>query len=127
MQNEDTAMTTWEIIRWWELRRLLYNAILFAIGIASNFAMEFLVQKVIPVGKDAPELETGLTVVAYGIMANLCYTFGWIVELIGRRNHRVEARARAKKQFLWGFWFSCLLTAAPFWLGLVFWLSHRTR
>ncbi len=44
-------MTAWQIIRWWELRRLLYNAILFVIGIASIMTIEMLMQKVIPVGE----------------------------------------------------------------------------
>jgi hypothetical protein len=118
-------MTTWGVIRWWELRRLLYNATLFAIGIASLFAMDFFMQQVVPVGKDAPELETGLTIVLYGFMANLCYTLGWIAELMGRRKDEVLARSRAKKHFLLGLWLSCLLTSAPFWFGLVFWLTHR--
>jgi len=77
-------MTTWEIIRWWELRRIPYNAILFAIGIASIFAMDFFAQGVNSAG-DAPELETGLTIVLHGFIANVCYTLGWIVELAGRK------------------------------------------
>jgi MFS family permease len=121
-------MTNWQIIRWWELRRLLYNTILFAIGITSIFVMELLMEKVIPVGEDAIEpMALALGVVAYGIMANVCYTLGWIVELIGRRQHEARARLRAKKLFLMGLWFSCLLTSAPSWFGLVFWLTHRGR
>ncbi len=91
-------MTKWGVIRWWELRRLPYNAILFAIGIASIFAMDFFAQKVNSVG-DAPELGTGLTIVLYGFMANVCYTFGWIAELVGRKKDEALARSRAKKHF----------------------------
>jgi hypothetical protein len=35
-------MTTWEIIRWWELRRIPYNAVMFVFGIASLMGMEWL-------------------------------------------------------------------------------------
>jgi len=119
-------MTTWQIIRWWELRRLIYNAVLFVIGIASICAMELLMDKVIPIGEDAVE-PVGLAAgaAAYGIMANLCYTLGWAVELIGRKKDEDAARLRAKRLFLVGLWFSCLLTSAPFWFGLVFRLTHR--
>jgi hypothetical protein len=117
-------MTTWEIIRWWEIRRLPYNAILFVIGIASIFAMEFFARKATCVG-DAPGLETGLTIVLYGIVANVCYTLGWIVEFAGRQIDKTAARSRARKHFLLGLWFSCLLTSAPFWFGIYFWLSRR--
>jgi hypothetical protein len=120
-------MTTWEVIRWWEIRRLLYNATLIAIGIASIFAMEFFAQRVFPFGKDAPELETGLTVVAYGVAANLCYTLGWVVELAGRKANELRARDHARMHFRIGLWLSCLLTTAPFWFGLVFWLAHRNH
>jgi hypothetical protein len=54
--NGATVMTDWQVIRWWELRRLLYNAILLVIGIAAISGMEFLMDKVIPSGEDAVEL-----------------------------------------------------------------------
>jgi hypothetical protein len=119
-------MTNWEVIRWWELRRVSYNAILFVIGIASIFAMELLMSKVIPIGEDAVEpIVLAFSVVAYGVLANLCYTLGWIVELVSKREHEVGARQRAEKLFLLGLWFSCLLTSAPLWFGLAFWITHR--
>jgi hypothetical protein len=121
-------MTNWEVIRWWEVRRLLYNGVLFIIGIASIASMEFLMGRVIPVGEDVIEpLALALGVVLYGITANVCYTSGWIVELAGRKADELHARARAQKQFLLGLWLSCLLTTTPFWFGLIFWLTHRNR
>jgi hypothetical protein len=119
-------MTNWDVIRWWELRRLLYNGILFPIGIASIIGMMLLMEKAGPVGEDALEsFVPALGAVLYGIMANMCYTLGWIVELVGRRSDEARARLRAKKLFLMGLWLSCLLTSAPFWFGLVFWMTHR--
>jgi hypothetical protein len=88
--------------------------------------MELLMEKVIPAGKDALEpFVPALGAVAYGIMANFCYTIGWIVELIGRTHDETRARIRAKKLFSAGLWFSCLLTSGPFWFGLIFWLTHK--
>ncbi len=121
-------MTTWEIIRWWEIRRIFYNAILFGIGIASILGMEWLMDKVIPVGEDAVEpFALAFGAVTYGIMANICYSFGWIVEVRGSRTNAVLARARGRKLFLAGLWFSCVLTTAPIWYGLIFWLTQRSR
>jgi hypothetical protein len=68
-----------------------------------------------------------LGVVAYGVIANLCYSFGWIVEFVSRRKDRADARLRAEKQFVTGLWLSCLLTTAPLWFGLIFWLTHRNH
>lgn len=119
-------MTTWEIIRWWEIRRIPYNVILFIIGIASILGMEWLMVRVIPVGEDAVEpFVLALGSVVYGIMANLCYTLGWIVEVKGSKRDAVFARARGKKSFLAGLWLSSLLTTAPLWFGFIFWLAHR--
>jgi hypothetical protein len=118
-------MTAWEVIRWWEIRRILYNAVLLVIGIASIFGMEWLVDKTPNAAQDAPALETGLSVIVYGIIANLCYSLGWLIELYRRGEDAVEARRRAKRLFLLGLGFSCLLTTTPFWLGFVFWLLHR--
>ena len=119
-------MTKWEIIRWWEIRRLVYNAILFAIGILSILGMEWLMGKVIPVGEDAIEpLALAVGVLVYAILANIAYTLGWIVELSTRTGDGTAARSRSKKLFPAGLWFSSLVTTSPFWFGLVFWLVHR--
>ena len=119
-------MTSWQIVRWWEIRRILYNAILFVVGITSILAMELLMDKVVPVGEDAIEpLALAIGVLAYGVMANLCYTSGWVVELHANRTDPARARSRGKKMFLAGLWYSCLLTTAPFWFGLVFRLVHK--
>jgi len=121
-------MTTWEIIRWWEIRRIAYNGILFVIGIASILGMELLMSRVIPVGEDAVEpMGLALGVIMYAIVANLCYTLGWAVELGTRIADGVAARSRSRKLFVAGLWFSCLLTTVPFWFGLVFWLIHRNH
>lgn len=120
-------MTTWGVIRWWELRRLVYNLTLFIIGIASIIAMELLMEKVIPVGEDAIEpVALALGIVIYGVAANVCYTLGWVVELASRRTDEVQARIRGEKHFLLGLWLSSLLTTAPFWFGVIFRLTHRS-
>lgn len=107
---------------------MLYNAILFVIGIASIMGMEWLMDKVIPVGEDPIEpIAMALGVVGYGIMANLCYSLGWVVELVGTKTDADSARSRAQKQFILGLWLSCLLTTAPLWFGGVFWLTHRNH
>jgi hypothetical protein len=86
-------MTTSQVIRWWKLRRLLYNAVLLAVGVAAIASMEWLMGRVIPQGEDAIEPMTLVFgVVVYGIMANLCYTLGWVIELRRRRADPVAAR-----------------------------------
>ncbi len=120
-------MTTGQVIRWWELRRLLYNAILLIVGVAAIAGMEWLMTKVIPLGEDAVEpMILVLGVLVYGFMANLCYTRGWIVELWGRKANPASARRRGQWMFRAGLVFSCVLTSAPFWLACVYWITHRS-
>ena len=119
-------MTRWEIIRWWEIRRIPYNAALFVIGFASILGMDLLMDKVLPPGEDAVEpIGLFFGIVAYAVMANLCYTSGWILELGIKKTGEAQARSLTRKLFLWGFAASCFLTTAPFWYGLAFWLLQR--
>jgi hypothetical protein len=124
----ELPMTNWEIIRWWEIRRIPYNVLLFIIGIAAIFAMEGLMGRVIPLGEDAVEpFALALGSIAFGIIVNLCYTFGWVIELRRTRIDSVSARRRGERMFLTGLWFSCLLASAPFWFGFIFWFTSRPR
>lgn len=61
------------IIRWWEGRRLAYNAVLAGSGIGT-ISMALLLNPV-------PEVVQALpAILPFAIMANLCYTLGWLVE-----------------------------------------------
>lgn len=114
-------MTTGQVIRWWELRRLLYNALLLVVGIAAIAGMEWLMSRAIPLGEDAVEpMILVLGVLAYALLANLCYTLGWVVELRNRKTDPVAARQRGQWMFRAGLLFSCALTSLPFWFACVF-------
>jgi hypothetical protein len=119
-------MTTGQVIRWWELRRLLYNVVLLVVGVAAIAGMEWLMTKVIPLGEDAVEpMILVLGVLVYGFMANLCYTLGWVIELRSRKSNPVSARRRGQWMFRAGLLFSGVLTSLPFWLACVYWTLHR--
>jgi hypothetical protein len=123
----DTAsMTNGQIIRWWELRRILYNTLLLIVGVSAIIGMEWLVTKVIPLGEDAIEpMILVLGILIYGFVANLFYTLGWVIELWARKSDPVSARRRGQWMFRVGMLFSCVLTSVPFWLGCVYWFTHR--
>jgi hypothetical protein len=57
----------WEIVLWWEIRRIPYNIIMFFMGVLS-FYICFVT---IP-----------LIYVVVGLGLNVLYTFGWIIELL---------------------------------------------
>jgi len=116
------VMTVAQVIRWWELRRVLYNAVLLVIGVATVSGTLWLVDKVNP-GSDVGTPMLGALL--YGVMANLCYTMGWIIELLGRSRNPVAARQRGQRMFRLGLAFSCLVTSLPFWFACAYFLAHR--
>jgi cytochrome bd-type quinol oxidase subunit 1 len=120
----ESAMTAGKVILWWELRRILFNAILFVIGLAAVIGGLSLIDVVDPNRDVGTPL---LGIVLYGFLANLFYTLGWIVELAGRQTDPASARLRGQRMFRAGMLFSCVLTTLPFWFGFGFWALNRTH
>jgi hypothetical protein len=125
---KERAMSVGQVIFWWEIRRIPFNLALLVIGVASIAGMEFLMDRVIPAGEDAIEPVALLFgVLAYGVMANVCYTLGWVVELLMRKKDPLKARQQGQRFFKLGFAGSCLLTTLPFLLGCLQWLLSWSR
>ena len=66
-----------------------------------------------PIGIPDPPLFALLAVAAYGLMANLCYTGGWVAELLVRKLWPEQANAFGRISFFLGLIFSILLTLVP--------------
>ena len=80
-------LSGWDVILRWEGRRFLYNMIMAGVGIVTCVLLiscgvlaEPLVGEAI--GVPDPPIIAPLGILAYGIMANICYTGGWIAELL---------------------------------------------
>lgn len=70
------------ILRWWESRRLPYNLVVGASG-TLTLAAAAIVGSLPP---HAPGFRFfWMPVAVYAVMANLCYTFGSVVELVVNR------------------------------------------
>jgi hypothetical protein len=106
-----------EVVRWWEQRRLPFNVAVGATGLVS---LSFIAG----LGAIGPEAHAFqgpplVGVLAYGAMANLAYTSGWMLELLmlrplfGRRSGTVGATL-----FRYGLAFSMGISAIP--IGLSF-------
>jgi hypothetical protein len=68
-------MTTGQVIRWWELRRLLYNAVLLVVGVGAIAGMEWLMGQVVPMGEDAIEpMALVLGVAVHGLNSRMWST-----------------------------------------------------
>jgi hypothetical protein len=108
----------WDVVGWWESRRIPYNLIIGATGIVSaivmlltGFVTEHLIGEAI--GVPSSPLFALAAVIVYGLMANVCFTGGWILELLSRRIWGTRAEAFGEIAFTWGLLCSVLLTLVP--------------
>ena len=120
-QRAEHLETPWQIILWWERRRLLFNLIVGATGILTCTLLlvgeMFAEKKFGDVEAGSPILAV-FGIFAYGIMANICYTGGWISELVAKYVWKEQAENLGKITFALGIIFSVLLTL----LQVVFYL-----
>jgi hypothetical protein len=114
----------WDVIAWWESRRIPYNLIVGATGIASAIIMlitglvtEHFIGEAIGV-PSSPFLVIP-AVAVYAVMANICFTGGWVLELFSRRIWGARAEAFGEIAFTWGTLGSVLLTLVPAGLTVV--------
>lgn len=106
------------IIGWWEMRRLPYNLLVGAAGVitcalclVTGLLCEHFLDD--PIGLPDPPIFAFFAIFAYGIMANICYTGGWMAELIVQKLWPTQGEAFGKISFFLGLIFSILLTLAP--------------
>lgn len=86
---------------WWEKRRWIFNLVMGLTGSVIFFLI--------------PSVETLdiLGVLVYGILANLCYCTGFLIEVVARYYFKNESDFTRKREFLYGagLLFSVLVTA----------------
>lgn len=131
-EREVGPRSAWRIVGWWEARRVAFNLIVgiaglvtiatgtLALGIANAFLEK-------PLHRPDPPLF--FFALIYAVAANLCYTGGWLAELVCRR---MWPATRGDLAALWlrlGLVFSILVTLLPAFLAVAFALhailTHR--
>lgn len=108
----ETCRTPAEIVSWWESRRFPYNVAVGAAGTVT-FAATHLIMNLPPDPRSILWLEGLPVALAYGILANLCYTGGWLTEVLLRRNGSERLEPVGAAIFRYGFVFSIGLTLFP--------------
>src|SRR5262245_16274736 len=102
----------WAAVKWWELRRVPYNFIVGLAGITGGSVSLALALAAERRGIEVPWPDPPLFVIAfvvlYGIAANICFTGGWISELLARRIWGTRADAYGEISFCFGTVFSVL-------------------
>jgi hypothetical protein len=120
----DLRRTPLSTLRWWESRRLLFNKVVGATGLATLASISlFLVLPPHTMGK--PSLLPMLAFsAAYAVAANACYTLGWFLELAARAVWGRRAPDIGPLLFRQGLIFAVGLTLLPILLVGMIWVVH---
>ena len=117
-QSEQNVISTRkDIVLWWEARRLGFNAWVGAVGAATWILVLVAGSAAVKPGEDFEEpLAMILGPFIYCLLANACFTLGWIVDTLF---YQGTPRTRLYKS---GLVFSVVLTALPGAWAVVAWL-----
>lgn len=116
----DSRRTTVSLLTWWESRRLTYN---IAVGSAGVFTL-IVVRAItlLPPGAPMGAANWWQPVVAFALLANVCYTFGWALEALAQRAWGDRCPPFGPALFRQGLAFSVGLTLLPIPVVSIGWL-----
>ena len=117
-RREIPAATAWQVIGWWEARRIPFNMIVGVAGAISGAAVLCigLVGELVfgvPFGLPDPPIFAVAAVVLYALGANVCFAGGWMAELIVRRTWPDESDRFGTLSFTLGLVFAVVVTLLP--------------
>lgn len=110
--------TTASLLVWWESRRMLFNGIVGGTGLFTLLVIRLIA--FVPPG--VPFMFDWRPIVAFGVLANVCYTFGWAVESAAQRIWGDKCPTLGPALFRQGLAFSVGLTLLPILLVSIAWV-----
>ena|SRR5215475_1601256 len=107
-----------DVIRWWESRRFRFNLYVGSIGVATWLLVLVAGSAAVKPGVDFAEpMAMIFGSFLYAFFANICYSFGWVLDAVSFRGF---PRVRLYKL---GILFSVTITALPGLWAVVAWLT----
>lgn len=108
----DLRRTPLSTLRWWESRRLSFNLTVGAAGL-TTISVLYLLSMILPWWGPLRLVEALPAVAAYAVMANVCYSLGWLSELVARLAWGPRAPHMGPLLYRQGLIFSVGLTLLP--------------
>ena len=117
LSRSDGPLSPGSIISWWELRRAAYNAIVGIVGLPWMLLSMLLAFHCGAVdwmdrAKAEPVLGMLVSVASFGIAANLCFTAGWVLEVLVARLFKVDTHRFGPMALMLGTLISAVVTTA---------------
>ncbi len=115
----DRERRWWQVMAWWEWRRLPYNLI---VGLGGTLGLLLFVwfNRLPPKLVPEPTVDP-LPVILFGVGANFFYTAGWVAELIARALWPEKAVKLGPQLLILGSLLSVMLALVPGLAGFVSW------
>jgi hypothetical protein len=115
----------WDAIAWWEIRRIPFNLLVLAAGFVTFIVVAFAASRML--GPNADFGNPFLGAILYAIAANLCYTLGWVTELLWAWGNTAQTETSRPKVFRAALIFSAAVTLLPAIVLPLIWAVQRTR
>ena len=116
----DYRRTAGSILLWWESRRLVYNVAVGTAGLLSLLLVALI--SLVP-----PGFRVGIgwqPIVAFGVLANVCYTFGFALEALAQYVWKDRCPPFAPALFRQGLVFSVGLALLPVLVASITWVTR---
>jgi hypothetical protein len=110
------------IIRWWEKRRLPFNLVVGSAGVVSIGAA--WVMSALPPGGVFMPMIPWQPIVAFGVMANVCYLIGPIAEILIDKIWSSDVLPTGPVLYRMGLTFSVGLALFPALIMAIFWVAR---
>ncbi len=117
----DIRRTPLSSLKWWESRRLFFNKAVGAAGLVTLAGVS-LFSFLPPRTSGGVDLGILAAAAVYGILANGCYTLGWVAEMVARMVWGRRAPDLGPLLFRQGLIFSVGLTLLPVLLAAMVWV-----
>lgn len=118
---------SWEIIKWWELRRIPYTFLVGMVAVVSFFLTNSIAEKYAQAGEHflkPASLLIGVPVALF--VANIFYTLGWLLELLRKKLTGNDDPGFRGIAFYSGLIVSLLLMSLPLWIALLNYLRSNS-
>jgi hypothetical protein len=119
----DLRRTPLSSLRWWESRRLFFNKVVGATGLVTLAGVS-VISLLPPHPVPFSLLPVLAGSVVYGVLANGCYSAGWLLEMAARKLWGRQAPDLGPLLFRQGLIFSVGLTLFPLLIASLLWVAR---